>query len=70
MYIVSKCHRSGFVQYCLGGDPHYMIRVRGVDHPICVDLPTTDNKIYNVINDPVNREYFFRFSKSQVFISL
>ena len=47
-----------------------MIRVQGVDHPICVDLQTTDNKIYNVVNDPVNREYFFRFSKSQVFISL
>lgn len=37
-----------------GGDPHYMIRVRGVEHPICFDLPTTENKIYNVLYDPVH----------------
>ena len=39
-----------------GGDPHYMLRVRGLDHPICFDLPVTDPKVYNVLNDPVHRE--------------
>lgn len=31
-----------------------MLRVRGVEHPICFDLPATENKVYNVLTDPVN----------------
>ena len=52
------------IHYVLGGDPHYMLRVRGVDHPVCFDLPTKENKIYNAVTDPVNREYIFAVQES------
>ena len=42
------------VLYCKGGDPHYMVRFNGIEHPICFDVRSTDGEIQNIITDPTN----------------
>jgi hypothetical protein len=41
----------------LGGDPHYMIRIRGIEHPICFDVVSKGGEIHNLITDTRNSKY-------------
>ncbi|XP_060566448.1 inter-alpha-trypsin inhibitor heavy chain H3-like [Ruditapes philippinarum] len=38
-----------------GGDPHYMIRIKNMEHPICFDVQSNDGEVHNLITDPRNK---------------
>lgn len=38
-----------------GGDPHFMIRIKDIEHPLCFDFPTKEGEIINLITDPRKR---------------
>ncbi|XP_045166392.2 inter-alpha-trypsin inhibitor heavy chain H3-like [Mercenaria mercenaria] len=38
-----------------GGDPHYMIRIKNMEHPICFDVQSVDGEVHNLITDPRNK---------------
>ncbi|XP_045166399.2 inter-alpha-trypsin inhibitor heavy chain H3-like [Mercenaria mercenaria] len=38
-----------------GGDPHYMIRIKNMEHPICFDVQSKEGEVHNLITDPRNK---------------
>ena len=43
----------------LGGDPHYMVRIFGLEHPICFDFDSKKEEFYKLIDDPVHGKLIY-----------
>lgn len=34
-----------------GGDPHFMIRIKGMTHPLCFDFPANPGDVLRLLSD-------------------
>lgn len=34
-----------------GGDPHFMIRIKGMTHPLCFDFPAKPGDVLRLLSD-------------------
>ena len=43
----------------VGGDPHYMVRIAGLKHPVCFDVGGRAGDIHNLLTDPHHSKFVF-----------
>jgi hypothetical protein len=43
-----------YIYILVGGDPHFMVKVRGLELPICFNINAQDGDVLRILEDPIS----------------
>jgi hypothetical protein len=43
-----------YIYILVGGDPHFMVKVRGLELPICFNINAHDGDVLRILEDPIS----------------